>query len=123
VKVYMGYRLLGISYVFVWEAARPQKPVRLDPRIDLWEYSPSRLEWGTEGTGPAQLALALASHCLGDDERAMRIHQQLKQVIRDELDRDMWSMTDSRLMELIHQCENQKGIIKMEVSNDPKGKA
>ena len=31
---------------------------RLNPRLDLWNHSPTGFEWGYSGSGPAQLALA-----------------------------------------------------------------
>jgi Family of unknown function (DUF6166) len=31
---------------------------RLNPRLDLWNHSPTGFEWGYGGSGPAQLALA-----------------------------------------------------------------
>jgi hypothetical protein len=36
------------------------------------------LEWGYSGSGPAQLALALAADVLGDDDKAQEIYQRLK---------------------------------------------
>ena len=37
----------------------------LNPRLDLWNHSPTGFEWGYGGSGPAQLALAiLADHQL-----------------------------------------------------------
>jgi hypothetical protein len=42
----------------------------LDPRHDSRNHSPTGFEWGYSGSGPAQLALALAADVLGDDERA-----------------------------------------------------
>jgi hypothetical protein len=50
----------------------------LDPRNDLFNHSPDGFAWGYGGSGPAQLALAILADCLGDDERAVRLHQTFK---------------------------------------------
>ena len=49
---------------------------RLNPRLDLWNHSPTGFEWGYCGSGPAQLALAiLADHC-ANDEQALNFRQR-----------------------------------------------
>ena len=42
----------------------------LDPRFDLCNHSPDGFECGYEGSGPAQLAVAILAHYLGDDFEA-----------------------------------------------------
>lgn len=51
---------------------------KLDPRLDLANHSPSGFAWGYAGSGPAQLALAMAADSTGDDALAMRVYQTLK---------------------------------------------
>ena len=70
-KTYTGRREYHLTLVTVND--RP-----LDPRLDLWEHSPTGFEWGYGGSGPAQLALALLADHLGDDELAMALHQDFK---------------------------------------------
>jgi len=70
-KRYQGMRM-G-SAVDVTVDGRP-----LNPRLDLWNHSPSGFEWGYDGSGPAQLALALLADCLGNDELAMQWHHEFK---------------------------------------------
>jgi hypothetical protein len=36
-------------------------------RLDLWNHSPSGFEWGYNGSGAAQLALAIASDAVGNE--------------------------------------------------------
>jgi len=54
------------------------RPHPLPPRFDLDNHSPTGFAWGYGGSGPAQLALALLADALGDDKRALRLHQQFK---------------------------------------------
>ncbi|HEV3076141.1 MAG TPA: DUF6166 domain-containing protein [Thermoanaerobaculia bacterium] len=72
---------------------------RLDPRLDLRMHSPTGFEWGYGGSGPAQLALALAASRLPDD-LAHTIHQRLKWTLVATLDGD-WHLPADRLDALL----------------------
>ena len=74
-KTYSGVRTETGCAVTVTEAGGCRG---LDPRFDLRTHSPSGFEWGYGGSGPAQLALALAADVLGDDEAALGVYQRLK---------------------------------------------
>lgn len=50
----------------------------LPPRHDLANHSPDGFAWGYGGSGPAQLALAMAVHATCDDARALKTYQRLK---------------------------------------------
>jgi hypothetical protein len=47
-------------------------------RLDLSNHSPTGFSWGYSGSGPTQLALALCADVLGDDVRALKLHQRFK---------------------------------------------
>lgn len=49
----------------------------LDLRLDLCDHSPTGFAWGYEGSGPAQLALAILAEVAGDDD-AIRYYQDFK---------------------------------------------
>jgi hypothetical protein len=57
-----------------------KRSVLLDPRLDLWNHSPSGFEYGYGGSGPAQLALAILANHLGPgrENLAIRLHQHFK---------------------------------------------
>lgn len=69
--IYRGWRFGGRCVV-----TRDGK--KLNPRLDLWNHSPTGLEWGYGGSGPAQTALAILADFMKDDELAVRLHQQFK---------------------------------------------
>src|SRR6516162_11027293 len=78
-----------------------QSAGRLDPRLDLWNHSPTGFEWGYGGSGPAQLALALLADALGDDARAVRLHQRFKWEIVARLERDEeWELSVADVREV-----------------------
>ena len=88
----------------------PERPVRLTSRTDLKTYAPAIPDWGYAGSGPAQLALDLAADVLGDSDRALAVHQALKNAWVSTLPRHCWSITAPALVDLIVKCElaNQK---------------
>jgi hypothetical protein len=69
----------------------------LDPRLDLCSHSPTGFEWGYGGSGPAQLALALLADHTGDDEEAVRLHQDLKRLVVARLPFRGWELTGRQM--------------------------
>lgn len=59
----------------------------LDPRTDLANHSPTGFSWGYAGSGPSQLALAIAADLYGD-ERALEVYQDLKHGLVADADGD-----------------------------------
>ena len=54
------------------------RPLDWSRSLSLWNHSPSAVEWGYGGSGPAQLALALLLEVSGDRRIAVRGHQKFK---------------------------------------------
>ena len=54
----------------------------LDPASSLkvWNHSPDGFQWGYEGSGPAQLALAILLRAGLSPEQAVQLHQQFKRT-------------------------------------------
>ena len=86
-KVYEGSRSLAGAVVTV--DGRP-----LDPRHDLRRLSPAGFEWTYEGAGPQQLALALLADHLGDDARALALHEAFMRDVVAELD-NAWELSSA----------------------------
>jgi hypothetical protein len=66
----------------------------LPPRYDLREHSPTGFAWGYSGSGPAQLALALVAHELGD-QTALSYYQAYKRAVVARLPKAGWSLTSN----------------------------
>ena len=78
----------------------------LDPRLDVRNHSPTGLEWGYGGSGPAQLALALCIDALaGDVARAGRIYQHFKWMIVGHFDEREWTITADAILATIERIE------------------
>ncbi len=81
----------------------------LDPRFDLHTHSPTGFEWGYGGSGPAQLALALAADVLSDDEAALGVYQRLKFRVVGRLPADGWSLTEGELADTLRSLARPDG--------------
>ncbi len=68
----------------------------LDPRFDLRRHSDG-FEFGYGGSGPAQLALAILSHALGDDELASAHYQKFKFQVIAKLQESSWRITQQEV--------------------------
>jgi hypothetical protein len=97
-KTYTGTRTEDGCAVVVSDGERSRA---LDPRFDLRNHSPTGFEWGYGGSGPAQLALALAADVLADDEAALEIYQRLKFRVVGGLPHGGWTLTEEELAEAI----------------------
>lgn len=70
----------------------------LNPRFDLHNHSPDGFSWGYNGSGPAQLALAIVSDFLGNDCAALDVYQDFKREIVANLVQDqIWALTGEQL--------------------------
>lgn len=104
-KVYRGVPSEAGAVVTVEEDGMSRG---LDPRFDLREHSPDGFNWGYGGSGPAQLALALAADALGDDERALDVYQRLKFRLIGSLPEDGWTLSEERVRATIEAVERER---------------
>jgi hypothetical protein len=84
---------------------------RLNPRLDLWNHSPSGFEWGYGGSGPAQLALAiLADHC-GNNERAFNLYQRFKWKVVAEFPHRSWTLTSHDIDQVLQRLRDTEPLL------------
>lgn len=76
----------------------------LGTRTEFRQESATAFDWGYEGRGgPAQLALAILAHHLGDDEKARRHYEHfLRRVVR-ALPSDSWILTGPEIDAVLPQ--------------------
>jgi hypothetical protein len=79
----------------------------LNARFDLREHSPTGFEWGYEGSGPAQLALALLADHLADDDKACELYQEFKRRIVARLPRGQWSLVSEQIEAAIKSFQEE----------------
>lgn len=80
----------------------------LNPRTDLVNHSPDGFAWGYEGSGPAQLALALLADATGDDVLAMTHYQTFKRRFVASLDKDSgWSATSEQILAAVEILKDE----------------
>jgi hypothetical protein len=73
----------------------------LNPRLDLWNHSPTGFEWGYGGSGPAQLALALLADHLEDGDVAVELHQEFKSAVVADLPYRGWTLTSEQIQRAV----------------------
>jgi len=105
-KTYHGVRDEKGVAVFVEEdgVRRP-----LAPRLDLRIHAPTGVDWGYSGSGPAQLALALAAEVLADDDKALDLYQQLAFKLVGSLPHGGWTLSEERLRTVLAAIETAPG--------------
>lgn len=105
-KLYSGVRTNDGCEVRVHEPGGHTRG--LDLRLDVRSHSSTGAEWGYSGSGPAQLALALACDVLGDDEAAQAVYQDLKFRVVGRLPHDNWVLSEEQLRESIRQLQAER---------------
>jgi len=85
-KIYEGWREGYAAIVRVNGAP-------LNPRLDLYNHSPTGFEWGYCGSGPAQLALAMLTDHLRNDRQALNLYQRFKWAVVMKLPIRRWQLT------------------------------
>lgn len=73
----------------------------LDPRLDLWNHSPTGFEWGYGGSGPAQTALAILADVLGDDDLAVQLHQRFKFAVIGGIKVSTWNLSEQQVKDWV----------------------
>jgi Family of unknown function (DUF6166) len=106
-KFYQGMRTERDGYAVLVDENGESRS--LDPRFDLRRHSPDGFAWGFSGSGPAQLALALAADVLRDDEQAQSIYQALKFRLIAGLPQEGWSLSEERIRQAIDQLAQTSG--------------
>lgn len=80
----------------------------LCPRFDLANKSPTGFEWGYNGSGPAQLALAiLANHCRSDEGRALENYDEFKTLVVARIPSDSWMMDREFIEQILKAIERR----------------
>jgi hypothetical protein len=108
-KTYIGTphrdSISGQSLVTVCDG---QKCQPLSLRLDLFNHSPTGFSWGYGGSGPAQLALALLADSLGDNDRAIRLHQDFKfKVVACWPEGERWWITTEQITAVVKVIEQE----------------
>ena len=93
-KSYKGRRIPGKC------AVTKSNGQMLKMRLDIVNHSPTGPEWGYDGSGPAQLALAILMDFFGDDKRQMveEVYQSFKRDVIAKLPKGTWEITDQAII-------------------------
>jgi hypothetical protein len=83
----------------------------LNLRLDLRKHSPTGFEWGYDGSGPAQLALAILADHFGNAGQALALYQDFKRDVIAGLPHEQWTLTGADIDRALEsmQPENAGG--------------
>jgi rubrerythrin len=89
-------------------------------RNDLVNHSPGGAEWGYAGSGPAQLALALLAHALGDDALALSYYQAFKAKVVARLPPEGWQLTAGEVRTVVQvlSLEDRVAALRRELAQE-----
>ena len=79
----------------------------LNPRLDLWNHSPTGFEWGYCGSGPAQLALAILADHFFVEEQALEFYQRFKWAVIAELPPREWILTSEDVAAALQKLHDE----------------
>jgi hypothetical protein len=99
VKFYLGERTPEGCTVEVIDTDNPNGGYLLETRNDLRNYS-SGFDFGSPGSGPAQLALALLADALGSDRKALDNYQQFKAKVLAPMEGDTFELSQEDIIQL-----------------------
>lgn len=83
------------------------KARRLTMRLDLRNHSPTGMNWGYAGSGPAQLALAILADALDDDTRALALYQRFKFAAIVNISGDSFVITRDMVLAIVNDIETR----------------
>jgi len=88
---------------------KDKSPFRPERSLQVRRHSPNGFNWGYEGSGPAQLALALLLDVVGP-RLAQRYYQQFKRE-RVALWGNNWCITDTQIKEWVHEALKENRLL------------
>jgi hypothetical protein len=92
-KSYSGSRGANrVVRVFVMEDGQPAHILDPAPSQLLWNHSPDGFEYGYDGSGPSQLALAILLDYTSDDILALASYQEFKWRVIAKLSGNYWEI-------------------------------
>jgi Family of unknown function (DUF6166) len=104
---YEGHYDEGLDLCYV-EVFKPGKsPYPMQERQDIINHSHTGIAWGYGGSGAAQCAFAILMDYLGDEERALALHQDFKFNIILPFNA-AWTLTGRHIEQEIARIESRR---------------
>ena len=107
---YFGHRKDGTAKVFRRTKAGTSTGHLLDPQLQVWRHSPTGLEWGYMGSGPAQLSLAILVDHLGNVDEAQDLYQDFKSAVVLNLAHDEWTLSEEDVEDALNTIRAEHAL-------------
>ena len=110
-KTYIGRRDDDNNALEVTVKHETGRTQDLNPRYDLRNHSPTGFECGYNGSGPAQLALAICADALGDDNKALAAYQRFKfKIVAGLSHTEGWELSEIIVLETIRGFSEAEAV-------------
>lgn len=96
---YRGTRRNGQCVVWIERDGR--RCEELSPAYHIRNHSPTGLDWGYNGSGPAQLALALLHHATGGESITAALYQRFASEIVAAIGTDDWCFSRAAIRDWV----------------------
>jgi hypothetical protein len=91
-------------------------------RTDLANHSPTGFEWGYQGSGPAQLAVAMLAHATGQGNLAVLLHQPFKREFVGLASRDFgWVLRRDQVLAWVEEQRIEPTASEREPGDETEG--
>lgn len=100
-KIYMGSRSNSNRAIVIRRNEKGEEKL-ISSRLDISENSPTGLEWGYNGSGPTQCALAILSDCLDDWELADNFKGAFRENFVSKWPHTGFEITESEIKKWIY---------------------
>ena len=107
---YFGHRKDGSAKVFRRSRTGSATGAPLNPQYEVRRHSPTGLEWGYMGSGPAQLSLAILIDYLGNVEQAQDLYQDFKNAVVVELPYDEWTLSNDEVKDALDTIREEHAL-------------
>jgi hypothetical protein len=97
-----GYGVV-VEFWYVVNGEREIRPLR-----HIRRHSPSGFEWGSRGSGPAELALAICAHAVGVLP-PIAVYQFVKADLIATITGDRWDLTTAQVLDSIARAGGKAG--------------
>lgn len=85
----------------------------LPARRELRNHSPTGFEWGFDGSGAAQLALAILADFFRDDSKALEYYQEFKRDMLAPIGQNQWTIKSESIVEWVrHRMRERRDASK-----------
>ena len=109
-RIFLGYTQSDgkrVVYIGGIDTEKTSKPLDVKPSLAIVNHSPTGFNWGYNGSGPAQLALAILLELTDDATLSQRHYQRFKSEVIAHMP-DKWQMPENKVWDWLKANYKQR---------------